>query len=354
MTVQAAPLSAAPAATALRDDPQVWDAFVAASAAGVHTQLTPWAEVKAANGWRAVRVAADAGAGPIGAQVLVRRIGPGPFAVGYAPRGPVARSFDEASVAAFTAEMRSVASREHLTHVTVDPALDDEGHARRFTQAGWRPGQDVQHERTLVIDLSLPEAELWSGLRSRWRSYVNKASRSGVRVVEGDATDLDEFYGILVETGRRAGFPYRTAASYRLVYETFAARQAARLLFARLPDGRAVATMMLVGCGGRISEPYAGMTDDGGETRANYLLHWEAIRQSREAGYSTYDMWGLAHPGIEHFKTGFGGREVRYIGAWDLVAAPLLRAGFTAARRLWVALPRGKRSSADGGRSEAA
>jgi hypothetical protein len=35
-------------------------------------------------------------------------------------------------------------------------------------------------------------------------------------------------------------------------------------------------------------------------------------------------MWGgLAFPGIAHFKAGFGGREVRYIGAWDLVLDPL-------------------------------
>jgi lipid II:glycine glycyltransferase (peptidoglycan interpeptide bridge formation enzyme) len=61
------------------------------------------------------------------------------------------------------------------------------------------------------------------------------------------------------------------------------------------------------------------MTQAGADSRANYLLKWEAIRSSKEAGATSYDMWGLAHPGIAHFKTGFGGREIRYIGAWDLV-----------------------------------
>jgi lipid II:glycine glycyltransferase (peptidoglycan interpeptide bridge formation enzyme) len=64
------------------------------------------------------------------------------------------------------------------------------------------------------------------------------------------------------------------------------------------------------------------MTAAGGESRANYLLKWEAIRSSREAGATSYDLWGLATGGIAHFKTGFGGREVRYIGAWDLVLSP--------------------------------
>src|SRR5262249_45099102 len=107
----------------------------------------------------------------------------------------------------------------------------------------------------------------------------------------------------------------------------------ARLLFAQLPDGEPVATLFLVRCGPRVVEPYGGMTGAGADTRANYLLKWEAIRSSREAGATSYDLWGLATGGIEQFKTGFGGREVRYIGAWDLVLDPFGRQAYEAAQR---------------------
>ena len=73
------------------------------------------------------------------------------------------------------------------------------------------------------------------------------------------------------------------------------------------------------------------MTAAGADSRANYLLKWEAIRTSREQGASSYDLWGLATGGIAHFKTGFGGREVRYIGAWDLVLDPFGRQAYEAA-----------------------
>ena len=113
----------------------------------------------------------------------------------------------------------------------------------------------------------------------------------------------------------------------------------ARLLFARRPDGEALATLFLVRCGTRVVEPYGGMTVDGGESRANYLLKWEAIRSSRERGATSYDLWGLATGGIAHFKTGFGGREVRYVGAWDLVLDPLGRQAYERAQaaRVWWA-----------------
>jgi lipid II:glycine glycyltransferase (peptidoglycan interpeptide bridge formation enzyme) len=97
---------------------------------------------------------------------------------------------------------------------------------------------------------------------------------------------------------------------------------------------------MLLSCGRRVIEPYGGMTRAGADARANYLLKWEAIRTSAERGHTVYDMWGLAHAGIEQFKEGFGGREVRYIGAWELVTNRPLHAGVGLARRVRVMVAR--------------
>ena len=159
-----------------------------------------------------------------------------------------------------------------------------------------------------------------------------------VRAAEGD--ELGRFYAIYEETAARAGFLIRTLAAYRDVWEAFR------------PDGRAtpppraragtatpLAALFLLATGMRVVEPYGGMTATGAELRANYLLKWEAIVRAKAAGATAYDMWGLAHPGIEHFKTGFGGREVRYIGAWDLVLDPVGRAVYErgqAARVRWA------------------
>jgi lipid II:glycine glycyltransferase (peptidoglycan interpeptide bridge formation enzyme) len=95
------------------------------------------------------------------------------------------------------------------------------------------------------------------------------------------------------------------------------------------------------------------MTEAGGESRANYLLKWEAISSSRERGASVYDLWGLATGGIAHFKTGFGGREVQYIGAWDLVLDPLGRQAYERGQRARVWWAR-RRAGLRGGGSASA
>jgi lipid II:glycine glycyltransferase (peptidoglycan interpeptide bridge formation enzyme) len=71
-----------------------------------------------------------------------------------------------------------------------------------------------------------------------------------------------------------------------------------------------------------VAEAFGGMTDQGAESRANYLVKWASILRFKEEGYATYDLWGLATGGIAQFKEGFGGRQVDYVGARDLPLRP--------------------------------
>jgi lipid II:glycine glycyltransferase (peptidoglycan interpeptide bridge formation enzyme) len=328
------------------DDPTAWDAFVSAAEPGSYLQLSPWAQVKVVNGWSAIRLADISGS--VGAQVLVRRPRPLPWAFAYAPRGPVARDWSPDGLATFADALRtSLPERAgRVSHVRIDPEieydgpLDRDGALRRaLRRADFRPAAPIQPNATRIIDLGADEGALWGDLRRKWRQYVNKARSAGVVVVDAEGDRLGEFYRIYRETADRAGFLIRTEQAYRDVWEAFRPHDLARLLFAQAPDGEPLATLFLVRGGSRVVEPYGGMTREGGESRANYLLKWEAIRSSRELGATSYDLWGLATGGIAHFKTGFGGREVRYIGAWDLVLDPLGRQVYEGAQRsrvLWA------------------
>ncbi len=328
-------------ASELATDTAAWDRFVAGSPNGSYMQLTAWSEVKAVNAWRTTRVVVDAPDGLVGAQVLMHDLGRSPWSIGYAPRGPVAESSWPAGVAAWTAAVRELAARRRLSHVTIEPQVPaGEGLESALEAAGWRRARTVQDPRTRIIDLERPEADVWADLRSKWRQYVNKARRDGVAIVEVGEEGIPDFHRIYVETAKRAGFVHRAESAYRDVYRAFDARHGARLLFARLPGGEPAAALLLLACGRRVIEPYGGMTAAGGEARANYLLKWEAIRSSRERGFGIYDLWGVAHPGIEQFKAGFGGRELRYVGAWELVVNPLVHGAVGGARRLRVAMAR--------------
>jgi lipid II:glycine glycyltransferase (peptidoglycan interpeptide bridge formation enzyme) len=368
----AAPGTAGTATLDLSPDVAAWDAFVSRSNPGSYLQTSAWAQVKAPNGWTPLRfmgttpVASTVFAGSdaelrsaderapddedtagkpheitFGAQVLLRRPRIFPWTFAYAPRGPVLGEWSPPAFTAFTAGLRDAvaAAASRISHVRIEPEIELDGpcdadgelrHALR--ENGWRPGATIQPPRTRQIDLQADEAALWGGLRKKWRQYVNKARKSGLRVVDAPVDRLPEFYSIYQETARRAGFVIRTYESYLGVWDAFARLGMVRLLMAETADGKGLATLFLLRVGNRVIEPYGGMTAEGAESRANYLLKWEAIRTSREQGAVSYDMWGLSHEGIEHFKTGFGGREIRYVGAWDLVLDPAGRLAYDSAQ----------------------
>jgi lipid II:glycine glycyltransferase (peptidoglycan interpeptide bridge formation enzyme) len=337
---------------ALRRDPAAWDAFVEASETAFPLQLSPWAEAKAATGWRAVRVVADGGSGPIGGQLLMRRLRPGPFSLGYLPRGPVARCFDAPSVEAFTAALREVARAERLTHVTADPGLEGNDHEPFMVACGWRPAAPLQPTTTQLIDLAKSETELWSDVYKSSRRYANGARKAGCIVRDGGEDELSAFYDILVETARRSGFIPRALSAYRDVYRAFARVGRAHLLIGYLPDGRAVSSKMILVSGGRASQLYGGLTDAGGEARAGHFFEWEAIIRSKATGASVFDMWGRSTGGIAHFKQGFGGRVVEYGGTFDLVVNPAVHAMYQRGRRAFVTLARRRRGLSSGGDAE--
>ena len=359
---------------------ETWDHFVARSNPGSYLQTSAWAEVKAPNGWTPLRFigsriggsdvkeesalaandgandAAGAGASgravpddaeevgeesQFGVQLLIRKPRIFPWGFAYAPRGPVFEHWNGATLEAFTAGLRrAVASGgTRVSHVRIEPEIELNGPAdvdgqfrHALRRCDWRPGTPIQPPRTRQVDLRPDEAVLWGELRKKWRQYVNKARKGEVRVVEATVERLPEFYSIYQETARRAGFVIRTYESYLGVWQAFARLGMARLLMAEGPDGVGLATLFLLRVGDRVIEPYGGMTEAGADCRANYLLKWEAMRTSKEQGAASYDMWGISHEGIEHFKAGFGGREIKYVGAWDLVLDPAGRMAFDGAQ----------------------
>ncbi len=337
-------------AATLRADGAAWDAFVASSPNGSFPQLTAWADANATRGWASRRVVADAPDGPVGAQVLLHQMRPGPFWRGYATRGPVAGTLDRVTLAAWTGAIERSAAALRLSHVVIDPELEPGPVEGWLRELGWRPMPAIQIDRTRLVDLCQDETSLWSGLRSSARWSVNKARRTGYTVTDEGAEGLEAFGELYRETARRVGF--EANAAYRETYDAFDQHGLARLLIARDPDGRPAATLMLFACGDRMIERYGASSSAGAAGRANYLVKWESIRTSRDLGMARYDMWGTDHEGVAAFKASFGGFERQYIGAWELVTNRLVHGGFAGVARLRTRGRRAAPASAGSTRTE--
>ncbi|MCX7021066.1 MAG: peptidoglycan bridge formation glycyltransferase FemA/FemB family protein, partial [bacterium] len=221
------------ASSAILFDPPGWDALVETRGlsplfpGAPPTQTSAWAEVKAAYGYRVLRIAVISTDGEplVLGQVLVRRL---PF-LGrdwlYCPYGPL---WDPARPEALKLWLDAVKGHDlarRAAVLTVEPRVPDGEDARNLLAGlGFRRGvQDVQPRGTLLLDLTPDEDALLAGLESHTRYNVGLAERRGVEIESANSpAGVERFVNLLEETEERKRFLAHEPPYYRRVWEAFA------------------------------------------------------------------------------------------------------------------------------------
>jgi peptidoglycan pentaglycine glycine transferase (the first glycine) len=324
-----------------------WNAALAELPSAHLLQSWEWGEFKAGYGWEPERLVWCTSDGKTAAavQVLTRRIrAPGlglSRSVLYVPRGPVL-DWRQAELADQVLQgLRELSARPGVLQIKVDPdvpvgyGLPDSADAeddpvgcalvRRLPTLGYRPSpEQIQFRNTFVLDLRPTGDRLLASMKQKTRYNIRLAERHDVKVRAAGADDLPALYRMYAETSVRDRFVIRSADYYQDVWGRFVRAGLAQPLVAEV-DGKAIAALIVFRFGTRAWYLYGMSRDLYRDRMPSYLLQWEAIRWSKAAGCTQYDLWGApdhfdpADPmwGVFRFKEGLGGRLVRTVGAWD-------------------------------------
>lgn len=333
------------------DEDATWDAFLEETPWGHLLQTARWGRFKSAFGWRVRRVVAEEdGCLLAGAQCLIRRLPLG--AAAYVPRGPVVAPHDQASLTALLPALQAVAQEAGAVFLKLEPPWEEGADPRTWLTAhGFRAGAaTVQPRATIVLDITPEPDAIMARMKPKWRYNIRLARRKGVTVRPARADDLPAFYALMQTTSRRDRFPIHTAAYYREAWERFVPSGHGQLLLAEY-QGELLAGIMVFACGETAIYLYGASSNRHRNRMPNHLLQWEAILWARSRGCTIYDLWGIPdevrdtqYPisntqyamdgdkgqgtsdlwGVYRFKQGFGGRVVRWAGAFDYVYRPTL------------------------------
>lgn len=325
-----------------------WDAFVDAHPWGHFLQSWGWGELKAWAGWQPQRLALwDTEREEIvaAAQVLLRspaRIPPRLGHLAYIPKGPVLDWWHhEASGPAlcelFFSQLNALMRRQGAIALHVELPQEVDGAASDaarscMTAMDFHSVRPIQPLRTILLDLSPDEDALLAGMKEKWRYNIRLAGRKGVQVrAARTMEDVQAWYALLQTTSIRDQFGIHAFDYYRRAWQIFVPRNQAQLLLAEY-DGQLLAGI-LVGCmAQKAIYLYGASSNEQRNLMPNYLLQWEAIRWARSQGASTYDLWGIpetddqneAMAGVYRFKSGWGGRVVRFAGNYEYLYHPLM------------------------------
>jgi peptidoglycan pentaglycine glycine transferase (the first glycine) len=297
----------------------------------------------------------------VGAAMVLRRAIPvGGFAarmrVLYIPKGPLLDWANTSLRQRVLHDLHTLARKQGGIFIKIDPDVpsgtgipgtQDEitsptgQHVIADLRArGWHfSDEQVQFRNTVSIDLTQSEDDLLANMKQKTRYNIRLAMRKGVMVRAGNKTDLNLLYRMYAETSIRDGFVIRDESYYRAVWETFLRAEdsstigqpGVEILVAEV-DRQPTAAVLIFHFAGKAWYLYGMSNESHREKMPNHLLQWEAMRRARAVGCTTYDLWGAPDNfeendplwGVFRFKEGFGGKVVRYIGAWDLPVNPLL------------------------------
>jgi peptidoglycan pentaglycine glycine transferase (the first glycine) len=313
-------------------EPRVWDDFVCAHDGHV-LQSSRWGELKARFGWTATRLALERGGTLIAAaQMLFRRLPLG-LRLAYVPRGPVVDPSDEQALEALLQALTATARAHGAFALKLEPNwLDDQfGDDLPEPLRGWQPSTGHQPQMTIHVDLTRDLEGILAQMKSKWRYNIRLSARKAVSVREGTVVDLPLFYQLLQVTSARDRFAIHSLEYYRAAIDLL--REHARLFVAEF-RGEPLAAIFVTAYGRQAIYLYGASSNEHRELMPNHALHWAAIQWARARGCAQYDLWGVADPGLYQFKHGFGGRVVRYVGAYDKVFSPVRFALYTRALAL--------------------
>jgi glycosyltransferase involved in cell wall biosynthesis/lipid II:glycine glycyltransferase (peptidoglycan interpeptide bridge formation enzyme) len=343
------PASNAPAAihitTSSAAHDAAWDAFLSNLPGGHHTQTSLWAQVKAAMGWRAVRIVAQREGDVVGgAQILYRDL-PALGAVGYVSRGPVLAGDEPDLGARVMDEMERVARELRIRHLTVQPHGVGAAPPPHLTGRGYlATATDVAPRATVIVDVTPEPEQILAAMTPKTRYNVRLSGRRSVVVREGGPDDLDTYYRLLEATAQRQGFTPHPKAYFETMLRVLVPHGHLRLAFAEV-DGEAFSGQIAIAFGDTVVNKLSVWSGRDGSRHPNEALHWSTIQWAHARGYRHYDLEGLkleaaqaiargeplppsAGQSVTSFKLGFGGAATVMPGPHVYVPNAVLRWGF--------------------------
>ena len=247
--------------------------------------------------------------------------------------GPILDWKKKAIVKALFADMRAQGEKYKCVFVRVRPQLEESKEAfALFSSLGLKKAPTfLSVEYAAVLDLHKSEEEIIKGMHRRIRYAVNNARNKHFTIEKStNPEDIHKFYQIELETARRQEFVAFSEDYLKKQFAAFAEHNEAVLYTAKY-EGQILAQNFMIFYGNEASYHYAVSTELGTKMSGSPILHVEAMKDARARGIFRYNLWGIVGEnekkhrfyGVSFFKRGFGGDELKYLPAHDLIISPI-------------------------------
>lgn len=329
-----------------------WDPSLLCSRDGGIFQSYVWGEFKRRLGWTPMRwLATDRDGSVVAmAQVLMKSLGGG-IKIGWVPGGP-ALLFPKTECHNLISILGTFADRMRTTEKCVClrfySQIASNSHLADCCR-GWyaRPRSRLNAGYSILMDLSHPMDVLTKRMTQKHRYYVKKALAENIQWTVGrDACLIEELARLHDEMTRAKGLHGMTTGIPDLEMLCRVLGGHATILTGRV-GGSSITACLVLTFGQKAFYMMAATGAKGRMIGASYAMVYQLFQYLQGQGIQEFDFGGLdpaspAMEGVGHFKRGFGGELVEYLGEWEWASAQWLRWGVNFAiqcRKAWRARP---------------
>lgn len=308
-----------------------WDDIVRANPASGIMQSLAWAQMKNGQGLSSVHVGlfeneilSGGAIFYISQEAKMRGTG-----ILVAPEGPCLPWHDKQKCALFlrtlTAFIQDYAEQNGIMSMRIEPRLPAPLPAvlREFGRAPC----DLVPRDTLYVDIEADETEILNAMKSKGRYNIKLSKRHDVSISAYTDFNFDAanaFYEAVSQASVRDKFALESKVFFDNMMVHLMDKNLATLFLAHHQNDL-LGALLLTHFGDRATYLYGGITDSNRHMMGGYALQWAAMMKAKELGCKTYDFYGyVPHRSPEHrysrfsqFKSQFGGRHIRFIGAQD-------------------------------------
>lgn len=241
----------------------------------------------------------------------------------YCPRGPVFEA-SASQFKIFLEEVKKIAQQEKSVFLKIEPDIN---FRFQITDYGFvKSLKQIQPSQSLILNLDKSKEELLGQMHQKTRYNIRLAERQGVKIIfDSHASEyLQNFLELLEQTAKRDKFRLHPKEYYQKMLEILDKQGMVKLFLAQYQN-KVIAANLVCFFGQTVSYLHGASDYAFRQLMAPHLLQWQTILEAKKLGFKYYDFLGIngqRWPGMTRFKKGFGGQEIAYPGAFDLIFQP--------------------------------
>ena len=291
-------------------------------------QSYEWGELKKSEGWEPLRIIVsdnDCMELTLIAQILMKKV----FGINIAwcPGGPLIITKDKGKANNALEKFKDIVTEYNLANLRCKTFMEDNDINNKFFIKFKKPTSTLTSRKTNVIKM-MPSDDFLSQIRKKHRYYIKQSLKNNIdwQIIENDEAG-SVFYSIhkQMQQEKNLDLPIIDIELFSRLLNSSNTHKIFTL--AGYKDNECVAACVVSIFYQKAFYHYAASTDRGRDLNASYGMIFELMQYLNSLNIDTLDFGGLSEDqssaGVDFFKEGFNGEEIKRVGEFDIAKSIL-------------------------------